>query len=126
MATERLISTVERDRAQTENCAMSVTTGKIYDRLEHRWRRPTKYEKQRRRLPYGIWGELDGSTTLFNRDYQPLWRRRPDGTVTRADERPHWVEQNWFFNDSNPPWVNKKTLKLCEDILHEFGVGGEQ
>jgi hypothetical protein len=81
-------------------------------------------------LPYGIWVEADGSQVLFNRKYQPIWRKKPDGTVSRVDDPIgpggkmwiHWVDQNWFFNDGNTPWHNKKTLKLCQDVLIQFGV----
>jgi hypothetical protein len=99
-------------------------------------RKPTKYERMRAELPYGIWRERDNSEVLFNRDYSPLWRRKSDGSVSRVDDPIgaggkrwiHWVDQRWFFNDGNPPWRNRATRELCEAILRDWlgsaGGGG--
>jgi hypothetical protein len=109
---------------------MTVAKFDIYHWTKRSRRKPTKYERMRAELPYGIWREADGSEVLFNRDYWPLWRRKPDGTVSRVDDPIrhgkmwiHWVAQDHFFNDSNPPWHNAATRELCEAILRDW-LGG--
>jgi hypothetical protein len=109
-----------------------MTIATIYDRDTRRWRRPTKYERMRAELPYGLWTEEDGSQVLFNRDYHPIWRRKPDGTVGGVDDPIgpngkrwiYWISQDHFFNDGNPPWRNEKTRDFCFRILNRWGVGG--
>jgi hypothetical protein len=91
-------------------------------------RKPTKNEVMRRELPYGIWRENDGSEVLFNRGYNPIWRRRPDGSVRRVRDPIgpngkmwiHWVSQDHFFNDACTPWHDAKSRKRCEAILREW------
>ena len=41
-------------------------------------------------FPYGRWTCQDGRAVLFNRWYEPIWQRLPDGTVEAADGR-EWV-----------------------------------
>ncbi|WP_409478690.1 DUF5623 domain-containing protein [Pseudobdellovibrio sp. HCB154] len=81
-------------------------------------------QPMRRVLPYGLWTCEDGSQVLYNRDYKPIWVKLTNGTVT-ALETNTWVtykENEYFFNDSNPPWINKKTLAKCQGILQNWGV----
>ena len=79
----------------------------------------------RLRLPYGQWTCDDGRAVLFNRNYTPIWQRRPGEQVQPADPK-EWVKrivrQEWFFDDCNPPWRNRKTLQRCESILAAWGV----
>lgn len=68
-------------------------------------------EYRRQFLPYGKWICADGSEVLFNRNYGPMHRRRPDGTITSwpppfwNDDDPksptwvHWLRQEWFYDD---------------------------
>jgi hypothetical protein len=90
----------------------------------------TKRERMRRELPYGVWVCGDGTLVLFNRGYAPIWKRTPDGTVTRVKTPAFgknwvkWEKQYHFFNDSNPPWRNAQTRRFCEELLESFGVGG--
>jgi hypothetical protein len=74
------------------------------------------------RLPYGKWTCSAGREVLFNRNYHPIWQRQPDGSVSAADrsERVQWCRQEWFYDDGNPPWVNKESLEKCEAILCEW------
>lgn len=81
----------------------------------------------RRRLPYGVWCDAAGREVLFNRDYQPLWNRSPNGVVSPADpaEQVEKTDQRWFFTDDNPPWKDKATLALCKDVLAAWGITGD-
>jgi hypothetical protein len=66
-------------------------------------------------LSYGVWRCADGSEVLFDRRYQPMRRRHPDGHVTAADpaERIPFTEQVWFYNDATSPRVDKATKVRC-------------
>jgi hypothetical protein len=76
-------------------------------------------------LPYGWWTLADGSEVLFSRTYTPLWHRDPSGVVTRADPSQwiHWVRQEWFHDDSNPPNRNRQTRERLIAVLARWGVG---
>jgi hypothetical protein len=59
--------------------------------------------RRRHDLPYGKWTCADGREVLFNRFYEPIWQRRPDGAPEPADAR-EWVgykTQVWFYNDGH-------------------------
>ena len=81
-----------------------------------------------RELPYGIWREADGAEVIFNRGYTPLWRRAPDGTVTRIPHNPdakvwiEWVKQTFLYETRTPPDRNKAVRQRCEALLREWGV----
>lgn len=79
---------------------------------------------QQMELPYGMWTCEDGREVLFNRKYWPIWERREREPVKAAD--PHeWVKgivkTEYFFNDGNPPWGNRASLRKCKEILQAFG-----
>jgi hypothetical protein len=82
----------------------------------------------RARLPYGIWKCADGREVLFNRNYKPMWERSLaqswDAKRANPDEWVSFVDQQWFFNDGNPPWDNAKSRARCENVLLEWGVSG--
>jgi hypothetical protein len=89
--------------------------------------RPRRYSaggRNRARLPYGKGTCADGREVLFDRDYVPIWQRMPRQLAEPADpyEWVPWVKQDWFFNDGNPPWHNRKTKARCEQVLREWGV----
>jgi hypothetical protein len=73
------------------------------------------------RLPYGIWTCGDGSEVLFNRDYEPLWRRLPDGTARpeEPDEGIEWVRMDPFYDDGTP---TRQRLKAGRDALRKWGL----
>lgn len=79
-------------------------------------------------LPYGMWTCADGSQVLFNRYYQPIFARKNEKSPA-FKMAPNigipWVKQEWFFGDGNPPWKNKSSLKLCEDMLYEWGANNQ-
>jgi hypothetical protein len=65
----------------------------------------TAFERWRFWCPYGRWTCADGRQILFNRNYCAVYERRPGGLGRVADhaEWIEWVEQEFFFNDSNSP-----------------------
>lgn len=67
-------------------------------------------------LPYGFWLLGDGSFILFNRRYEIIGKRLPDGTVI-FPEKKEWqsdiVFQVWFYNDACTP---EKHRKLAEHL----------
>lgn len=82
----------------------------------------TRYEELRWRLPYGVWRCADGREVLFNRRYNPIWQRHANGLAMLADpyEMVPFVDQEWFFRDSNPPWDCPETLRRCHAVLRAW------
>jgi hypothetical protein len=78
-----------------------------------------------RRLPYGRWLCSDGTEVLFSRRYKPLWSRSP-GAAAVPMVGNEWiqniVDERWFYDDKNEPWVNPATYSRCLQVLKEFGV----
>jgi hypothetical protein len=72
-------------------------------------------------LPYGEWVVADGRAVLFNRRYEALVQRRPDGAVERADpdERFEIIEKRWFYNDGTPESLRRKA---GEEALVAWGL----
>jgi hypothetical protein len=75
-------------------------------------------------MPYGRWTCADGTEFLFNRDYRPLWKKRPDGLVVAADpdEQVNFLKQEFFFEDHTFPLDNPKTYQICTNLLRDWGV----
>lgn len=92
--------------------------------MSERRNRISEAEIMRCRLPYGIWICMNGSQILFNRDYNAIWLKPKEGGVVAIDPdaRIIYTEQVFFFNDNNPPWINKRTLEGCIKVLREWGV----
>ena len=82
------------------------------------------FKPMRLYLPYGKWTCADGMEILFNRDYRPIWEKRPDGTVIAAnpDEWIVFSKQEFCFGDARIPPSDKATFRLCCNILKEWGV----
>lgn len=89
-----------------------------------------KYDEWRRRCPYGIWTCRDGREVLFNRMYWPILERPSPSLPARPadpNEWVHWIEQEHFFNDGNPPWATgspgkaRLTLKRINAVLIAWG-----
>ena len=78
-------------------------------------------------FPYGKYICADGTEVFFNRHYQPIWRRASGGKFHPADpaERIKFVDQEWLWDDHNPPWSNRKTHELCLKMLQERHGYGE-
>jgi hypothetical protein len=78
-------------------------------------------------LAYGIWTEQDGSKVLFSRDYYPLWRIAPLGTVA-ADEPWRFVDYagkaDYLFDDETAPWWNPRKAQEIEHLMEKMGVSG--
>jgi hypothetical protein len=81
--------------------------------------------RMRLELPYGVRTCADGTEVLYNRDYRPIWRRTPHGQIEafhRSESIP-WENQKWFYNDNNPPWEDRGTLRRCKKALDDFKRG---
>ena len=96
-------------------------------RGNHRRRLCSKREATLRAvMPYGVWMHRDG-WIFFDRDYRQMFRRDFEGGPVTWLDPDVWVEglrfQIWFFDDSNPPWFDKRTLKALQGYLHELFVG---
>jgi hypothetical protein len=86
---------------------------------------PTKrLRRLRHQLPYGKWTYADGREVLFNRNYKPIWQRRPGQAAEAADpeERVPFERQKWFYTDVNQPWRNAETDRLCNVILSSWNL----
>lgn len=68
-------------------------------------------EYRRYKLPYGLWALNDGSIVVFNRKYQPIWRRGPNNREWEPQE-PHWVKNI----------VNQIVFYLDEDAKNETAL----
>jgi len=76
-------------------------------------------------LPYGCWTLRDGSEVLFDRTYAPMWRRWPDGTVSRAEVRWYrWIKQTYFHDDRLSG--RAATRRRLRAILDLWGVQQEK
>ena len=82
------------------------------------------HEALRSRLPYGIWTCPDGREVLFNRDYEPIWERRPGEPARPANrsEKPQQIGPITFYTDDKAPWRDAESLQYCEQVLVEWGV----
>lgn len=74
-----------------------------------------------------MWTCVDGREVLFNRYYEPMWSRIDRGFAKLCSFE--WVKNikshDYFFDDGNPPWDDKRTRAKCEQILGKF-VAGEK
>jgi hypothetical protein len=80
-------------------------------------------------LPYGVYIN-ETEEVLFNRGYQPIWRRREIalGYWDSAEQANpgEWIkykEQLWFYDDSCPPDRNAKSRIRCLRVLNNFFSG---
>lgn len=74
-------------------------------------------------LPYGIWTCEDGREVLFNRFYEPIWQRPPDGMPQPADPK-EWVsfvKQEWFYSDTT-----RLKAKAGKNALAAWGISVEE
>jgi hypothetical protein len=76
------------------------------------------------KLPYGMWTCADRKEVLFNRDYEPIWKRLPGEMASAADRKAKYehVKEKWFFGDRNPPWSSERSVRRCLEALRVFGV----
>ena len=82
------------------------------------------YIPSRLYLAYGQWKEPNGSTVLFSRDYKPMWRLR-DGKLpepVKPSQRIRKVAEEWFWDDTDTPWQNKRRHREEIARLTKLGV----
>jgi hypothetical protein len=85
------------------------------------------FKPMRLYLPYGKWICVDGSEVLYNRDYCPLWVKRPNGVVSEIDPDVwvDYVDDQHFFNANEAPWFGKQNnqkMETCQNVLRQWGV----
>lgn len=83
----------------------------------------------RLRLPYGWWTEADGSRVFFSRDYCPMWRVSPAGSVSDVEpwEDIDFDDQQWFWNKPgrySSPWSDRDHLAEIQSELSRAGISG--
>jgi hypothetical protein len=87
-------------------------------------------KRMRLDLPFGMWRCADGREVLFNRSYRAIWQRSPERGVTLADrdEYVRWIEQCFFYEESQPPWRRNKASRMMakklDTVLYDFRRGG--
>jgi len=90
-----------------------------------------KAELIRKTYPYGKWVTGDGTQVLFNRAYNPIWKKDLNGTITAITEYwfvPNIVSSEYYYDDWCAPHRGlhlkrtKDAQKRCLDALKEFGV----
>lgn len=74
-------------------------------------RRPAKNLLELRQIfmPYGRWTCADGREVLFNREYTPIWQRRP-GQSAKPAKPGEWVEHvgsEMIYSDSDKEDVKR-------------------
>jgi hypothetical protein len=87
-----------------------------------------RYKRRKRDpLPYGIWTLIDGTEVLYDREYQPRWRRKGKGEPAVA-MKPYWIDdiakKEWLY-DPTPGPLNSAEMKRLLEIEKEFVAGKE-
>ncbi len=81
----------------------------------------------RRITPYGCYFCSNGEIVLFNWNYQPLFVWDVADSTVYAVHGDWWVtgieKQSYFFDASNPPWLDRGTRKLCFSVLDSWANG---
>jgi hypothetical protein len=80
-------------------------------------------ERMLEALPYGRWIARDGRVIIFNRGYQAIWQRLPNGEIQRANggEWIDWVDQGWFGLGSMR--YEKSAREAYRKVLRDFFDG---
>lgn len=108
-------------RIETDGCE-EVAVARDDIRVKQDRRPPHDWFPMRKTLPYGQYIESDGSRVLFNRDYEPLVRVRPDGAMQDCDrhESIRFDKQEWFYKAETgkpAPWQDEQVLVSCIRML---------
>jgi hypothetical protein len=83
----------------------------------------------RQTLPYARQIDEDGTAWLFNRFYDAIWRKRPNGPPEPASGKcwARWGTQHWFFTDRTHPFrrspESRALRQALEAVLREFHGG---
>ncbi len=77
-------------------------------------------------LPYGRYLTRDGSSVLFNRDYEPLVRMDSNGGRELCNPE-EWVEnligQEYFYQDDCTPCLAPRRVPRLAEILNGASIG---
>jgi hypothetical protein len=76
-------------------------------------------------LPYGLWWCEDGREFLFNRAYQPIWRRGPGRAAEPVDRsaRIPYDTRHYLYDDRRHPALDANVLRQVEATLTDFLAG---
>lgn len=88
-----------------------------------------RYFAKLKLCPYGEWTEADGSRVIFDRDYRPICRIKPDGQleIVPTDEFIRFDEeagQRWFYR-GGAPTRDRKIRKTLIDIIKRHDLAPE-
>lgn len=75
-------------------------------------------------LPYGIWYKKDDTKVLFNRNYNPIWSKSPDGEISKPDPK-MWVDfidNKIFYEGTNLYWDHPKIVEIAKKVLLDWGI----
>lgn len=78
-------------------------------------------QKAKKEMPYGKYIFSDGSQILFNRYYEPI-TQKDAADMESLKLKIEGAKKQWFYNDSNPPWLNQETLQKCQIMLKAIDV----
>ena len=88
--------------------------------IERVMRRLSCEDQRRYLLPYGAEIFSDGSEVLFNRKYQPIYARGPQGVAIRCtnpDERVQRIDQRWFYNDDHSEAQKRRRAEAALELF---------
>ena len=76
-------------------------------------------------LPYGMYITADGTETLFDRSYIPMYSRDTNGDNVRPVEGliENIVKHVWFYDDKNTPDISPEARDRSEKALAAFVIG---
>lgn len=76
-------------------------------------------------LPYGLWFIEDGTMFIFNRNYQPMYKRNLDGTISKPP-RTAWIEDikstMHFYEDGTPEKLVAHTKHFLDSFLKNHPI----
>ena len=84
--------------------------------------------KDRDDIPYGCWIGDDGTAYLFNRKYEPIWRKEPGKKAVPADRTawvPH-VSEFYFWDDftdiGHRPILAGQMRRIRDSFINHVGM----
>lgn len=82
---------------------------------------PASYPEDYFELPYGVWVTKDGAVLLFNREYEPIYRREPGKPPERCN--PHWVKDIVHAFTIWDDWTPSAAYEQRAHMLRMFVAG---
>lgn len=99
-----------------------LTAWTRFDHLNIEWmmQRLSREDQRRYFLPYGAEIFADGGQVLFNREYQPIYARGPQGLAIRCTnptERSQRIDQRWFYNDDHSEAQKRRRAEAALELF---------